>query len=189
MIVQPPSKYNSAFFSSVPTGLNDPHQYYSSLQPYFSSITNEFPFLKIVFLPTVRPTTSYLQGLLLPKYMIKELALLPEQYGKYGLPIFAHIPEDYEVKGIVVYDACNRINWEHIPYRIRHQLNQSKDEKSHNIYKICTHKQEDINKTNCVINVLHSAYFLFREYQRYDKLKQFTLDCHPHGNTGRKNET
>lgn len=182
MIIQPPGTYNSAFFSSVPVILNEPHKYYSSLSPYFNAISQEFPLLKIVCLPTRKPTTSYIQGLLLPNYMIKDLALLPEQYAKYSLPIFAHIPEDYESTGIVVYDSRNRINWEQIPYHIRHKLQQTEEEKTCNIYKICTHKQEDINKTNCIINVLHSAYFLFLEYQRYEKYNQFTLDCHPHGN-------
>ncbi|MCM1295945.1 MAG: hypothetical protein NC311_10425 [Muribaculaceae bacterium] len=137
--------------------------------------------LKMVSLPTRTITTSFIQGILLPKYLIEELHLLPEQYDEFGLPIFANIPEDFQVVGLEVYDSCKRIDWGKVPYNIKHCHYPSDQEKEYGFRKICTHKPEYINTTNCVENVLFNAFYLFQEYKRYDISHKFELECLPHG--------
>ena len=181
MIVRQASEYPSSFFSSVPTILTKPREYYKSITPIFELIRNTLPLLHMVCLPTTQPKTAFIQGLLLPAYAIKEMCLLPEQYTDYGLPIFAHIPEDFQSNGIEVYDSCKRINWEQIPDEIKHCHFPTKIESAYGIRKICTHKPEYITTKNCVLNVLLSAFYLFQEYNRYDAIKKFELKCLPHG--------
>lgn len=187
MIIRKASHYDSSFFSAIPQRVENPIEYYQSINSLFALIKQDFPLLNIVCLPAALPQTAFIQGLLLPKYAIQEMYLLPEQYYEYGLPIFAHIPEKFQSVGIEVYDSCKRINWSEIPYEFLHCHSQNNLELEHGYRKICTHKPEYITPDNCVINVLFSAFYLFQEYCRYDATKKFKLKCLPHGdkfNTG-----
>lgn len=169
----------------MPKAVENSKKYLEALKPIPSILKDKFPLLKMVSLPTRTITTSFIQGILLPKYLIEELHLLPEQYDEFGLPIFANIPEDFQVVGLEVYDSCKRIDWGKVPYNIKHCHYPSDQEKECGFRKICTHKPEYINTTNCVENVLFNAFYLFQEYKRYDISHKFELECLPHGN---KNE-
>ena len=180
MIIQAAGDYCSEFFSSLPQPVKDAETYYKEIKELHEMI-KPFPLLKLVCLPTVKMTTAYIQGLLLPDYAIKEMHLLPEQYEEFGLPIIANIPENYKSCGLEVYDARNRINWDEIPYEYLHCHNQTYKEKFYGVTRICTHKPKYITEENCVFNVLMSAYYLFQEYKRYDECGKFELECLPHG--------
>lgn len=181
MIIQSAGQYDSQFFSSLPEKVENIEKYYNSLEGVQARLNEEFPTLKIVFLPTVVPKTAYIQGLLLPSYIIKSLYLLPEQYCDFGLPIYAEISEYYQFKGIKIFDACKRINWEEIPLNKRHciplEANNEFDERRR---YICSHNQVYITSQNCIFGVLHSAYNLFREYQKFEVTGRFDLKCLPH---------
>lgn len=109
------------------------------------------------------------------------MSLLPEQYKDFGLPIFANIPEDFQTNGLEVYDSCKRIDWDQIPYELKHCHYPTAEEQKYGLRKICTHKPEFITSQNCVLNVLLNAYYLFQEYKRYDTMGVFELECLPHG--------
>lgn len=181
MIIQPASQYDSRFFSSLPEEVNNVEKYYKSLEGVQDTLNEEFPTLKLVILPTIVPQTAFIQGLLLPSYIIKDLHLIPEQYCDFGLPIYAEISEFYPIKGIKIYDACKRINWDEIPFNKRHciplEVDNELDERRR---YICTHNQKYITPQNCIVGVLHSAYNLFREYQKLEITGRFDLKCLPH---------
>ena len=181
MIIRPAGTFASAFFSSVPKSVSDAEKYYSAIQPIYGLLKNDFPLLRMVVLPTRIPCTAFIQGLLLPSYAISEMSLLPGQYKDFGLPIFANIPEDFQSKGLEVYDSNKRIDWDQIPYEIKHCHNPTAEEQKYGLRKMCTHKAEFITVQNCVLNVLLSAYYLFCEYNRYDAEGKFELECLPHG--------
>ena len=174
-------EYNSQYYSSLPKPLEDPKTYFDSLIGLSTIIENKFPLLRLCFLPTKQPKTAFIQGILLPTYAIEEKCLDKEEYKEYGLYIFANIPENYQVDGIRVYDACKRINWDNIPIEYRHcvPLNIISPEDENKRY-ICTHHKKDISSGNCIINVLSSAYFLFEEYRRYERTGEFRIKCLPH---------
>jgi len=181
MIIRSAGAYSSTFFSSVPKPISDVKDYYNSIKPIYDILHNNFPLLRMVVLPTMVPYTSFIQGILLPSYAIREMSLLPEQYKEFGLPIFANIPEDFQSNGIEVYDACKRIDWDQVPYDLRHCHYPTNEEQKYGLRKICTHKPKFITAQNCVLNVLLSAYYLFQEYIRYDITGEFDLECLPHG--------
>ena len=133
MIICPPSKYDTTFFSTVPCDVQNVNAYYDAIKDIPNLLANEFPSIRFVHLPTCKPKTAFIQGILLPKYAIKEMHLLPEQYESFGLPIFAHIPENFQTAGIQVYDACKRIIWGNIPSDIRHCMPQTSIEKRYGI--------------------------------------------------------
>lgn len=177
-----PLQYDSEWFSSLPVDLQDPQKYYKSIVSLFDEIKRQFPLLRICILPSNKPKTAFIQGLLLPLYVIKEKYLDIEQYLEFGLPIFAVIPENYQTIGIRVYDACKRILWDNIPVEYRHciPLNANTNDAKRGRY-ICTHNSKDITTDNCVIPILKSAYFLFEEYRKYERTGRFDLSCLPHG--------
>lgn len=181
MIIQSAGQYDSTFFSSLPQEINNVEKYFNSLDGLDIKLKAEFPELKLVILPTASPKTAYIQGLLLPTYTIEELYLLPEQYAEFGLPIYAELGEFYQLNGIRVYDACKRINWQQIPFHLRHcvPLLPNNESEKRGRY-ICTHNKKFITPQNCIFGVLNSAYSLFREYQKLDALKRFDLKCLPH---------
>lgn len=181
MIIQPAGQYDSQFFSSLPQNVKNVEKYFNSLKGLDIELKAEFPKLKLVILPTVSPKTAFIQGLLLPSYIIKDLYLLPEQYAEFGLPIYAEISEFYQIKGIRVYDACKRINWEQVPFHLRHCVPLIPNNESEKRWRyICTHNKKFITSQNCIFGVLNSAYSLFREYQKLDATKRFDLKCLPH---------
>lgn len=181
MIIQPAGQYDSPFFSALPQHVKNVEKYFNSLKGLDVKLKAEFPELKLVILPTVSPKTAYIQGLLLPNYIIKELYLLPEQYTEYGLPIYAEISEDYQEVGIKVYDCRKRINWEQIPFHLRHCVPLVPNNENEERWRyICTHNKQFITPQNCIFGVLNSAYSLFREYQKLDAIKRFDLKCLPH---------
>ena len=177
-----PLQYDGEWFSSLQTDLDDPQKYYKSVFGLFDEVKKQFPLLRICILPSTKPKTSFIQGLLLPMYAIKEKYLDVEQYSEFGLPIFAVIPENYQTNGIRVYDAYKRILWDNIPVEYRHcvPFNANTCEARRKRY-ICTHNSKDINTDNCVIPILKSAYFLFEEYRKYERTGRFDLSCLPHG--------
>lgn len=180
-IIDSAKKYDSELFSSLQIELQNPQKYYTSIRGLFNQVKKVFPLLNVCILPTVKPFTAFIQGLLLPTYSIKEKYLDEEQYAEYGLPIFATIPEDYYTNGIRVYDACKRIIWENIPYEDRHCIPlEVKTDKAKRERFICTHNKKDVTKANCVIGVLNSAYHLFEEYRKLERTGKFDLECHPH---------
>lgn len=186
MIIQEPSSIPTQFFYNLSKKVLDGNRYYADILSIQQQISSEFPLLSIVLLPTREMTTGLIKGILLPQYDIKELYILPEQYEEFGLQIFAQIPENFRVRGVQVYDASKRINWGEIPDEYRHNHPQTKKEKQFGMVKICTHKDEYINESNCIINVLYSAYYLFKEYQKYDQCNNFDLECLPHGELTRR---
>ncbi len=181
MIIRSAGIYASTFFSSVPKLVANTDDYYNSIKPIYRILEKNFPLLKMVVLPTKEPHTAFIQGILLPSYAISEMSLLPEQYKDFGLPIFANIPEDFQTNGLEVYDSCNRIDWDQIPYEFKHCHYPTDEEQKYGLRKICTHKPEFITSQNCVLNVLLNAYYLFQEYKRYDNKGVFELECLPHG--------
>lgn len=177
-IINAPSKYNSEFFSSKPVELKDCQRYFSSIKKLFYELKKQFPLLRICMLPSYKPKTVFVQGILLPTYAIEEKYLDDDQYEQFGLPIFAHIPENYQEIGIEVYDSCQRINWENIPIEYRHCIPLNVNSKQ--TVRICTHHLDYVNKNNCFFPILKSAYYLFEEYRKYEKTGKFDLKCLPH---------
>lgn len=181
MIIRSAGIYAATFFSSVPKLVANAEDYYNAIKPIYGLLAKNFPLLKMVILPTKKPYTAFIQGILLPSYAIKDMSLLPEQYNEFGLPIFANIPEDFQANGLEVYDSCNRIDWEQIPYDLQHCHCPTPGEDIYRLRKICTHHSKFITAKNCVLNVLLNAYYLFQEYKRYDITGKFELKCLPHG--------
>ena len=181
-IIVPAGKYDSDFLSSIPQKIEKCHSYYALVLSHFKKVKKIFPLLRIVILPTTVSKTAFIQGLLLPLSTIKFCHLDEEQYEEYGLPIFAHIPYEFEKEGIQVFDSCNRIVWKNVPNEYKH---------CNPIYNtnkccICTHHEDFITKNNCILGVLQSAYHLFVEYRKYDEIGEFNLDCLPHNYTRRR---
>ena len=180
-IIDTAKEYDIEFFSSLPTDLNNPQIYYNSVKESCKEVSKTYPFLKWCFLPTVKPKTAFIQGLLLPDFAIREKHLDREQYDEYGLPIYATIPENFYEQGIYVYDARKRMQWDNIPLKYRHCIPLlPKDDYDRRRRFICTHNKKDITKENCIIGVLNSAYYLFEEYRKFERTRNFELDCLPH---------
>lgn len=187
MIVGTEKAYDSNFFATLPKEVENPANYYTKLLANLCLMNKHFPLLKYVILPTSKPYTAFIQGILLPASVINGKLLERDEYGKYGLYVYCDIPENYSQVGIKVYDARKRINWEDIPFEIRHCIpliaKNQEDERSR---IICTHHSSDINDKNCIVNVLYSAYYLFEEYRKFDRTGNFDLECLPHGTARQK---
>lgn len=183
-IILPATQFNSQKNNSYLREILEPKIYFRSLQGAPQIIAKSFPLLQYVSLPTVKPVTSFIQGLLLPQTAITKKLLEVEQYEEYGFPIFAVIQENYQNEGIIVYDAYHRINWDNIPIEFRHCKPLDNDMLPNCRDRIvCTHHEKNITKDNCIMGVLNSAYFLFEEYRKYEKTGSFDLECLPHGNS------
>ena len=126
--------------------------------------------------------SAFLQGVLLPNDYIKEFRLTEDEYNDFGLEVFVLIPEDFQELGIRVYHSRRKINWNAIPEEYRHCLYLEGDKHR----ALCTHHRTDINKKNCVVGVLNSAFYLYQEYKKFDRTGKFNLDCHAHGYRGEK---
>ena len=187
-VIVDPVEYDVVKYTSLLTILRNPNEYHKSLKGIQKKLSDQFPLLRNVQLPLSNPKTSFIEGILLPQVVIDDLHLSEEQYSYYGLPIFAVIHENYKETGIQVYDCAQRINWENIDIEYRHCIPLSiiKDEDK---WKrcICTHNKIDINQSNCINNVLMSAFHLFQEYRKYEKTGSFDLACLPHGQIGGHN--
>jgi len=151
--------------------------YLASLYGLSNQIKERFPLLTLTLLPASEKVLAYIKGDLIPR---KEL----QDYGKTAaikhgktFPIFALLPMDYRQKGIIVFDACNRINKENIEIKYLH-MNKGNE--------LCTHKPVDIIPENAVLDVLQSAWHLYTEYKKYERTGRFDLICYPHG--GNPNE-
>ena len=174
------SEYDSSFFTSILKEIDNPNEYFPKLKEVAGLLKTYFPGIKIIIPPTARPTSAFLQGLLLPIDYIKALRLTEDEYKDFGLEVFALIPEDFQEVGIRVYDSRRKINWNAIPEKYRHCLYLEADKHR----AICTHHRTDINKKNCVIGVLNSAFYLYQEYKKFNRNGEFNLDCHAHGYRG-----
>lgn len=180
MIFNELSEYDSSFFTGILKKIQNPNEYYPKLKKIVCLLKTNFPGLRLVIPPTQHPVTVFIQGILLPTTIIQEYHLAEDEYESFGLHIFAIISEDFQKEGITVYDSRCKINWDKIPIKIRHcrPLEGTKHR------AICTHHFTDINKQNCVLGVLNSAYYLYQEYKKYDRTKKFDLECHEHRYSG-----
>ena len=162
--------------------IEKPSEYFPKLKEIISLLKINFPGIKLVIPPTNCPKSAFLQGVLLPSNYIKEFHLSEDEYSIFGLQIFALIPENFQEVGIRVYDSRRKINWDEIPNKFRHCLSLEADKHR----AICTHHSSDINTENCVVGVLSSAFYLYQEYKKFDRIGKFNLDCHAHGYRGEK---
>ena len=174
------SEYDSIFFTSLLQKIENPSEYFPKLNEISILLKKKFPAIKLVVPPTICPMSAFLQGVLLPNEYIKEYHLVEDEYKDFGLEVFVLVPEDFQEVGIKVYDSRRKINWNKIPDKYRHCLSLEGDKHQ----AICTHHSSDINKENCVIGVLNSAFYLYQEYKKFDRTKKFNLDCHAHGYRG-----
>ena len=180
MIFRPASKYDSDFYIKLLEEIVEPAEYFNKLKGIQSLLNKKFPGLRIVKPPTVHPKTAYIEGVLLPIKLIKDYHLESDEYVQFGLEIFVCIPENFQKNGIVVYDSLKVINWDaiHIEYRHCNPLDYN------DVRAICTHHYSDINKDNCIIGVLRSAFYLYQEYKKLERTGKFNLVCHEHSYKG-----
>lgn len=93
--------------------------------------------------------------------------------------------EHYLVEGITIYDAYDVYNldqiYKHVPFSNIHIYRRGTG--LERFHKVCSHKPSmDITKENCITAPIAVANRLYQEYLAVDnKIRKFSLDCHPHG--------
>lgn len=152
--------------------------YYNSLKGVSGKIKEFFPLLVFTILPTIKKTLAYIKGDLITREWLNEYGYVEAKEKGISFPIFALVPYDYLRTGIIVYDACNRINKNKIDYKFLH-MNDGNE--------LCTHKPVDITSENAVIDVLKSAWYLYTEYKKYERTNKFDLKCYTHGGSPYEN--
>ena len=140
-----------------------------------------FPLLKI-YHRYMKP--SYIVGFNILKETIDDINPSQSDYYKYGLYMFAYIP-NYNAKlrrqeAARIYDV-----WEFIDYK--HLINNYVDichldnVENYDFYHICTNKSEEINDINFIFTPISVARTLYVEYRHVDQGGEFRLKCHEHG--------
>lgn len=173
-----PTIFNSSLYNElqvVPDKLLA--QYILDIKEIRGKLKNKFPLLHLSILPTNVMREAFIYGNLIPAKNLLEFGEDIVIENNIALPIFAIIKVDYQTKGIKVYDCCRRIQWSHIEPEIRHCMRGDNG-------LICTHHESDMKGDNGVFEVLESAWRLFIEYCKYDRVGKFDLKCHEHGFRG-----
>jgi hypothetical protein len=184
-IFKSPSSFKSNLYKEInDISCNIYKSYRNSFLSYYPELLSFFPYLEINCFPYKDPCkTITLSGILISNEIVNEL-LISDKYEaiKYGLKVFIVIPVDFKITGVRVFDYNNVINFEEIPHLYQHYR-----ESPYGNRVICTHHKDKIKSSDPVLSVLKSAWYLYKEYLRYDKYGKFNLDCLPHTYKGSTN--
>lgn len=150
----------------------------------FKRISNEFPLLKICYVPTIKQKEICISGQLIPKSFFDKCKN-EKDIQRWSINIRAIYPSNISEEDIVVEDVDKKINWIRIPQEHRHE----------NIYRnkirvLCTHHPNgEINifsKEIRSIKILYSAWNIYIQYKQYLKTGKWTLSDLKHGDEGKK---
>lgn len=150
----------------------------------FRRIKNEFPLLKICYIPTVKQKELCITGRLIPKNTLDNCKT-EKDIQRWSINIRVIYPSNISKQDIVVEDVDKKINWTRIPQEHKHE-----NVYNNNIRVLCTHHPNgEINmfsEEKRSIKILYSAWSIYIQYRQYLKTGKWTLRDLKHGDEGKK---
>lgn len=149
--------------------------YYEQVMGIIDDIKDEFPLLKIVVPPTVKPAIISLVGWLVSRELYDRL----DSYNgleQYTIYVKCDFYNNIDKREILVQDWYELIDRGAIPYEYKHFYSLNGDESY-----LCTHYSDHLKHySNKELAILKSAEALVQEYKRFEVTGEFNLDCYPH---------
>ena len=177
-IFKEPSPFKTSLYSEINVCKQAFYnEYHNDFLREANRIKDEFPYLNINYYPYLNCNrTISLSGILIPKYIINELLITSvDEATKYGLKVFIIVPFTFRRDGVRVFDYNNVIDYDSIPFKFKHFRRSP-----NNNIVLCTHHKDNIEPVDPVLSVLYSAWTLFLEYKKLERIGVFNLNCLSH---------